>query len=268
VWRRRSAKGPRTFSLRNARLTRHRLTPATGSTPYPVVVDPASLLPAKLPLRVWVLSSLAFVGAYLLLWSYVHIQADIRPCELTLRDPLFAWIPHRRSWSFVSHTVYEIFTVSAVAALVYRAVRGDHRPLVRFGAALSVQGLLRAVTILLLPLCRANLKPGTIAIDRIPTIDLGFFELPWRVWATNDLVFSGHVGEFLLLTWVTRDWPRPARVLLIAFQVLQVYALLATRGHYTIDIVLAVPCAFLANAVAVRALLFLCGVRTRRAAVL
>jgi hypothetical protein len=249
----------------NARLSYGSGLSAAGSTPtgervpYRVIWDPAELLPAKLPLRVWILSSVAFVSAYLFLWSYVHIQADIRPCELTLKDPLFRWIPHDRRWFFVSHEVYEVFTVCAVGALLYRAIRGDHRPLVRFGAALSVQGLLRATTIMLLPLCRANLKPGDIAIDRIPTVDLGLFELPWRMWATNDLVFSGHVGEFLLLTWVTRDWPRPVRVLLIVFQLLQAYALIATRGHYTIDIILAVPCAFLANAVAVRVLLFLCG---------
>lgn len=67
------------------------------------------------------------------------------------------------------------------------------------------------------------------------------------------------MGEFLILTWVTRSWPRPARVTLVIFQILQAYALLATRGHYTIDIVLAVPCAFFANAVALKALLLLCG---------
>jgi hypothetical protein len=40
----------------------------------------------------------------------------------------------------------------------------------------------------------------------------------------------------------------------VVFQILQAYGLIATRGHYTIDLVLAVPCAFFADSMAVELL--------------
>ncbi len=225
-----------------------------------VLDDPAAALPRRLPLRVWVLASLAFVGIYLLMWSVVHVHVDVRPCLLRLPDPLFELVPHGRRWDFITHDLYEVLTVGSVAVLVYQAVRGDHRPLVRFGAGLAVQAMLRCATLMLLPLCRANLPAGTIALKEVPTLQLGPIELPWRVWATNDLVFSGHVGEFLLLFWATRGWHPAARIGLVVFQLLQAYALIATRGHYTVDILLAVPCAYFANGVVTACLLRLTGV--------
>ena len=233
-----------------------------NANPVQVVVwdDPASALPRRLPLRVWVLASVAFVAVYLLMWSVVHVHVDVRPCLLRLPDPLFDVVPHGKRWDLVTHDLYEVLTVGSVLVLVYQAVRGDHRGLVRFGAGLAVQAMLRCATLMLLPLCRANLSAGTVALKEVPTIALGPIELPWRVWATNDLVFSGHVGEFLLLYWATRSWHPAARVLLIVFQMLQAYALLATRGHYTIDILLALPCAYFANGVVTACLLRLTGV--------
>ena len=225
--------------------------------------DPAAALPARLPLRVWVLASIAFVSVYLLMWSVVHVHVDMRPCLLQLPDPLFAIVPKNHRWALVTHDVYEVLTIGSVGVLVYQAIRGDHRGLVRFGAGLAVQAMLRCATLMLLPLCRANLTAGSIALKKVPTLQLGPIELPWRVWATNDLVFSGHVGEFLLLYWATRSWPPAARAVLIVFQILQVYALLATRGHYTIDILLALPCAYFANGIVTACLLRLTGVPRR-----
>jgi hypothetical protein len=212
--------------------------------------DPGLLLPHRLPLRVWVLASLAFVSVYLLMWSVVHVLVDVRPCLLNLPDPLFEIVPKDTRWDFITHDVYTFVTVGALAALVYQALRGDHRGLVRWGSGLAVQAMLRCCTLTLLPLCRVNLAAGSVALKTVPTLQIGPFELPWRVWATNDLVFSGHVGEFLLLYWATRSWPASVRVALVVFQVLQAYALLATRGHYTIDLLLAVPCAYFADGVA------------------
>jgi hypothetical protein len=67
-------------------------------------------------------------------------------------------------------------------------------------------------------------------------------------------LFSGHVGEFLLLLRLTRSWPRWPRAVLAVFSVLQIYGLLATRGHYTVDIILAFPCAYFADRMAVHVL--------------
>jgi hypothetical protein len=214
-------------------------------------------LPAKLPLRVWITAILAFLAAYGFMWSYVHVRVDMRPCVAQLPDPLFAFIPYNRSFYWVSHEIYEFITIGAVIGLVWQAVRGDHRGLVRWGTGLTVQAVLRSITLLLLPLCRMTVAPGTVDLKEVPLLDLGLFKIPWRVWASNDLVFSGHIGEFLLLYWATWNWPKPWRVFLVLFQFVQAYALLATRGHYTIDLVVAVPCAYFADGMAVNALAWL-----------
>lgn len=201
-------------------------------------------------MRAWVFTVVAFFAAYIFMFGFAHVRADTRPCVAQLPDPLYPLIDRDNRWYFVSHTVYYWFTALGSLALIWRAYRGDHRPLARFGAALALQAVFRSTTILLLPLCKATVAPGQIPLAQTPTLDLGFAQIPWLMWATNDLVFSGHVGEFLLMWWVTRHWPRPARAALLIFQVLQAYALVATRGHYTIDVLLAIPCAFLALAVA------------------
>jgi uncharacterized membrane protein len=61
--------------------------------------------------------------------------------------------------------------------------------------------------------------------------------------------------------WAAPHWPRPARIALVVFQVLQAYALIATRGHYTVDVLLAVPCAYFADGMS----LWLLGRLSRRA---
>jgi hypothetical protein len=215
---------------------------------------------------VWIAASLAFIAAYGFMWSYVHVRVDMRPCLTQLPDPLFSLIPYNRAFYYVTHEAYELITIGAVIALVCQAVRGDHRGLVRWGTGLTVQAVLRSVTLLLLPLCRVTVAPGTIDLKEVPLLDLGLFKIPWRVWASNDLVFSGHIGEFLLLYWATRNWPKPWRVFLVLFQFVQAYALLATRGHYTIDLVVAVPCAYFADGMAVGALAWLSRPRSVAAA--
>jgi hypothetical protein len=227
------------------------------AVPPPRWPDGSEWLPSRLPLRVWLCAIAAFIAAYGTMWSIVHVRADTRPCLVHLPDPFFDLIPYDRSWYYVSHDVYFVFTAGAVIGLLYQAVRGDHRGIVRWGTALTFQAIMRSITITLLPICRITVAPGTIALKEIPTLDLGFFEIPWRVWASNDLIFSGHVGEFLLLYWATRSWPAKVRVLLVLFQLLQAYALLATRGHYAIDLLIAIPCAYLADGLAMRCLVWL-----------
>ncbi len=217
-------------------------------------VDPCDKgwhLPKKLPLAVWLCAIAMFVTAYGFMWCYVHVRADMQPCLTRLPDPLFGVIPYDRAWYFVTHDIYEVLTILIVATFFLQALRGEHRPIVRFGTALAIQALLRSSTIVLLPLCRWTVEPGTIVLDEVPLLDLGIAKIPWRVWASNDLVFSGHVGEFVIITLIARPWPRTLRGALIVFQLVQAYALVATRGHYTVDVLLAVPCAYFANAAAV-----------------
>jgi len=220
--------------------------------------DPLQRLPRKLPARAWILAVVVFAVTYVLMYSVVHIYVDRRACLTTLPDdPGFHLVPKELGWYLVSRLWFEWITIASLLALFVRAYRGDHRPLLRWALALDIQGILRCVTITLLPLCRITVTPGKPAITEIPMLDLGFARIPWRPFASNDLVFSGHVGEFLLLTWATRHWPRPLRAGLIVFQILQAYALLATRGHYTIDMVLAIPCAFFSDSMSIELLAWL-----------
>jgi hypothetical protein len=211
-------------------------------------------MPRRMPLPVWLIAIFAFLTVHVFMWSVVHVHADSRPCLTQLPDPLYTIVPFDPRWYFVSHQIYSTLTVLALVGLVYSALRGDERSLLRWGMALTLQAAIRSVTVTLLPICRMGVEAGTIPLRHVPTVGFGTFRIPWHAWAVNDLVFSGHVGEFLLLFWATRDWPRPVRSGLVVFQLAQAYALIATRGHYTIDMFLAVPCAYFADSVAVKIL--------------
>ncbi|HXU80391.1 MAG TPA: phosphatase PAP2-related protein [Polyangia bacterium] len=209
-------------------------------------------LPRRFRPLVWGAVAAAFAAAYGFLFTVVHPYVDTRLCVAQLPDPLFALLGFDARWFRVSHDLFYLVTAVALAALVTQALRGDQRPLVRFGLGVSLQAVMRSLTMALLPLCRVTVTPGHAAYAVVPTLDLGFAHIPWLPWAKNDLMFSGHVGEFLILYLAVRtSWPRPALVALVAFQILEAMALVITRGHYTIDIVVAVPFAFLADQVAV-----------------
>jgi hypothetical protein len=223
-----------------------RLKPA----PAPVPDGPARL-PMRFPPAIWAMVLASFAVAYGLLFTVVHPYVDTRVCVARLPDPLFALLPFDTRWYRVSHELFYVATAAALAALFAQTARGDQRPLVRFALGISLQAVMRSVTMALLPLCRATVTPGHAVLTTVPTLNLGFARVPWLPWATNDLMFSGHVCEFLILYLAVRTtWPRGALWTLVVFQVLEALALVITRGHYTIDIVIAVPFAFLADRVA------------------
>ncbi len=204
-------------------------------------------LPPRLPARVWAMAVASFLAVYLFTFTVVHVIADTRPCQLRLDDPFFAILPHDPRWLFVTVDLYTVITLVAMAAVFTQAFLGDHRPVIRWGLGLAICGAFRACTILLVPLCRYTREPGTAALAEIPTLDLWLFEIPWRMFASNDLLFSGHVCEFVLLIRATRSWPSWARAILWLFQVLQIVGLLLGRGHYTVDILIAFPIAIAAD---------------------
>jgi hypothetical protein len=201
--------------------------------------------------RVWlsVLGSLACVYAFM--FGVVHVAVDMRVCVATLPDPLMRLIPLDIRWAIVTRKIYALITGGGAIWFVALAVRGNHRPALRFATALAITAVLRSITVMLMPLCRATVAAGTVVLTETPLLDLGLFKVPFRTYASNDLVFSGHVAELLLLYWAGgRLWPRGAKPVLVVFQVLQAYGLLATRGHYTVDMVIAVPFAFFADSLA------------------
>jgi hypothetical protein len=213
--------------------------------------DDAARLPVRLTYTTWVVTFLAFILMYFFMFSVVHPTADTRPCLLRLDDPLYPLVPYNRGWAFVTMTCYVVITLTAGFALLGQAYLGDHRPILRWIGGLTIQGMLRSATILLVPFCKETVSPGTQVLATMPTTTFFGFTFPWRPFATNDLLFSGHVGEFLLLMRVTRSWPPAVRAFLWGYQILQVYGLLATRTHYTVDMIVAIPCAFFADRMAV-----------------
>lgn len=223
-------------------------TPATSLFP-----DPGARLPLRLPGRSWLLAIGGLLVSYFFLFLVVHPFVDLRRCVAQLPDPLFGLIPHNPRWYLVSHELYYVVNATGTLTFLVMAWRGDHRPFPRFALGLGLLALFRSVTLTLLPICKSTIPAGTAAITaaELSRLNLGFIEIPYRTWATNDLVFSGHVGEFLLMFWASRSFPWAARLGLVLFQLLQAYALVATRGHYTIDLVIAVPFAFVADRIAV-----------------
>jgi hypothetical protein len=220
-------------------------------------LDDAVTIPRRLNFRTWMFAIGAFFSVYLFTFSVVHVTADTRLCMGHLPDPLHDLVPLDLWWWNISITMYTVVTLGMVGLMFLQAYLGDHRPIVRFGVGLAVMGAVRACTILLVPLCRFGQAAGTARFAETPMASvLGLFDLPWRLFATNDLLFSGHVAEVILFLRVTRSWPRSARLFLWLFQIAQVYALLATRGHYTVDIIVAIPMAYFADRMAVKFLSF------------
>lgn len=216
-------------------------------------------LPPRLPGVAWLVGVCAVLGVYLFTFMHVHVVADTRLCALRLDDPIMAILPLDRRWFFITIDVYVTLTLAAIALLFLQAYLGDHRPIIRWGLGLAICGAFRDATILLVPLCRATREVGTAVLPAVPHLDLGFVQIPWRMIATNDLLFSGHICELILLIRATRSWPPWARVGLWTYQVLQIYGLLTTRGHYLVDIIVAIPVAICADHAAYQAVTWLTG---------
>jgi hypothetical protein len=220
--------------------------------------DDAIHLPRRIRARVWLLTLFAVIAVYFFKWSVVHVAADIRPCLGQLDDPLHRLIQLDPRWSVVSHDLYVAVLLTTIAVMFAVAALGDHRPIVRWGMALAVVAVLRSATIWLVPLCQVGVEAGTSRLAELPWIDVGPLRVLWRAFASNDLLFSGHMAECILALRATRSWPRALRAAMWVFLVAQAYALLATRGHYTVDLLVAVPMAYLADRVALGLVARLC----------
>lgn len=209
-------------------------------------------LAVRYPWHVWVAILSAFVVVHCTLFSLVDNLVDMRVCIGYSPDPLFKIIPFDTRWFFVTRDIYFAMILGAAAAVFVQAVRGVHTPALRWVLALSFMSFIRMGTLLTLPLCRptvAAFGPPPLASPQM--LNLHFFAIPWRIFALNDMVFSGHTGLFLLLLLASGTWFGIARLGVKIFLALMIYGLLATRDHYTVDILLAFPCAFFADFLAV-----------------
>jgi hypothetical protein len=209
-------------------------------------------VPARIPWRLWTFGIVLFLGVYCFNFGYVHIVADTRLCRLRLDDPFFKFFTHDERWALVTVTIYSWVNIFAMALMLVQAIFHDQRPFVRYGIALPLMCFQRDLAILLVPLCRTSRMPGTSVLTTVPHLNLGFAKIPWHMFASNDLLVSGHVAEFLLMLWATKSWPRVLRYGLVASLALQILGLMHTQGHYTIDMLLAIPIAYFADAMAVK----------------
>ncbi len=211
-------------------------------------------LPPRLPWTAWALASVSFLGVCVWLFSFVYVRAATMACQLQLDDPLYRFVPLDLRWEAITVSTYALVTGTCVLLMIAQAALGDERPIVRLGVGLAIVGLIRGLCIYLVPLCHVGAEPGTATLATTPRLDLGFTSIPWRMWATNDVLLSGHVGELILLLRLTRSWPRPARAFLWLFSGLQIFGLLSTRADYTVGIIVAFPCAYFADRMAVKLL--------------
>ena len=194
--------------------------------------------------KVWTGVWVAFLIIHYLLFGIVHNYVDMRPTIGYSPDPVMKIIPFDPHWSIISINLYIIMIAITTIVMLTQAVRGVHTPLLRIGLALCFHTTMRMFTLLMIPLTRPNLASTAPPLKAPEMLNLGFTSIPWRVFALNDLVYSGHTSLFLMVLFVTGTWPRIWRWAVGVFLVAMVYALLATRDHYSIDILLAIPCAY------------------------
>ncbi len=208
-------------------------------------------LPERYGWRTWALVLISVLVVHSVLFGIVHNLVDMRVCAVHLPDPLYGLVRFDARWTIVTVQAYAVAAVAILCGMLYGAMRGRQAPMLRLGVAVCLQSLLRCCTLLMLPACRATIPLGTPGPLHVFALnDPGFYALGMRGFALNDLVFSGHTGLFLLFLYATPAWPRPVRLSIACFTLLMVYGLLATREHYTIDILLAIPCSFFADRMA------------------
>lgn len=211
--------------------------------------DPEAMARFRWPVWAGVVGVL--VAVHLVLFGYVQNLVDMRPCVGHSPDPLMKVIPFNDGWRFVTMTMYGLVASFAVLAMFLQAFRGRQFPVIRLGIASSITSTIRMATLYLIPLCHPFVTPnGPPPLRAFATVNLYFFHLPFRPFALNDLVFSGHTGIYLLILYATPHWPVVVRASFASFILVMMYALIATREHYTIDILLAIPCSFFADRVA------------------
>jgi hypothetical protein len=209
-------------------------------------------LALRYPAAVWVAVLTAFAVVHYIVFGFVHNIVDMRPCLATPPDPLLKIIPFDTRWMIVTLDSYVAATAIVSALLILQAVRGAHAPALRFALGLAFMSSMRIGTLLLIPLCRPTMMPGGPPPLASPEmVNLGFASIPLRPFALNDLVYSGHTALFLLLLRSTGTWAPASRLAMVGFLSVMIYGLLATRDHYTVDILLAFPCSYFADGLAV-----------------
>src|SRR3954447_6954766 len=121
-------------------------------------------LRARFPAAVWVAVLVGLACVYAFMFGVVHVAVDMRACVATLPDPLMDLVPLDIRWALVTRTIYAFITAGGALWFIMLAARGNHRPALRFATALAITAVLRSITVMLLPICRATVAAGTIVL--------------------------------------------------------------------------------------------------------
>jgi hypothetical protein len=197
---------------------------------------------------VWVCVFSLFAVVHYVLFGIVHNYVDTRVCIGYSADPLLRLIPFDVRWEFVTRELYVVMVLAFAAVVLVQAGRGVHTPALRWALALCFMSSMRMATLMLIPLCRPTVTafgPPPLASPQM--LNLYYVSVPWRIFALNDVVYSGHTALFLLLLMAIHTFPRIVRMVVAVFTAFMIYGLLATRDHYSVDILLAFPCAYFSD---------------------
>jgi hypothetical protein len=207
---------------------------------------------ARYPWYIWFLVIATFAVVHYILWGFVHNYVDLRVCIGFSPDPLLRIIPYDERWTFVTRQMYTAILIIAMLVVFYQGFRGQHVPALRWGLALIFMSALRMATLVLIPLCRPTVAPfGPPPLSHMAMVNLHFFSVPWHLFAFNDVVYSGHSAAFITLLLATNAWPNYVRWGVGIFLMFMIYGMLAMRDHYTVDILLAFPCSYFSDMIAV-----------------
>ena len=203
----------------------------------------------------WAVVLTTFAVIHYLLFGVVHNIVDMRMCLGYSPDPMLKIVPFDERWDFVTRDLYMWALGVATFLVFYQAFQGLHTTALRWGVALCIHTSMRMVTLLLIPLCRPTVQAfAPPPLSHPAMINLHFFSVPWRVFALNDVVYSGHTSVFLLLLLASGTWRPAVRFCFAGFLAVMIYGMLAMRDHYIIDILLAFPMSYFADSMAVKIL--------------
>ena len=209
-------------------------------------------LAERYPWYIWFLIITTFAVVHYILWGFVHNYVDLRVCIGFSPDPLLKIIPYDERWTFVTRDMYVAILLIAMVVVFYQGFRGKHTPALRWGLALTFMSALRMATLMLIPLCRPTVQPfGPPPLSQMAMVNLHFFSVPWHLFAFNDVVFSGHSSAYITLLLATNRWPNFVRWGVGIFLAFMIYGMLAMRDHYIVDILLAFPCSYFSDMIAV-----------------
>lgn len=169
------------------------------------------------------MASFAF-GGWLITRFFVLQQARIQEVGIPFDDPLFKILP--------SYDVsVPIFSITYGSILLFLATNFRQiEKIAMFGFAAGLLQLFRILTLFLVPL--------DVPQDLVPLNDPFLNELIYPGDITADLFFSGHTATIFILYFITKRW------WFLVLGIGLMFLLMIQRVHYSIDVLTAIPFAF------------------------